>query len=90
MRLLIFIIPFLLLLSSCKEDNTIPEDLAGKKKYLSTKKAELRALQNTIDDLNKEIEKLDPPKEKAPLGVEVITLESKDVQRHINVQAALL
>jgi hypothetical protein len=62
---------------SCTE--TVPEDLKGKKQYVAKKKAEIREIQKEIDLVNKDIMKLDPPKEKQAVAVKSLSLMySKD------------
>ncbi len=77
-----------LFFGSCKQD-TIPEDLAGMKKYLSAKKQELKELEASIADVTKEIEKLEPPKEKDPIQVEAINLQPQEFKRYIEIQAQI-
>ena len=60
---------------ACKKSEGVPEDLEGMKKYVSQKKVELKQLQQEIDDLNKEILKMDPPKEKAAQQVKTVLLQ---------------
>ncbi len=77
---------------ACGNNNpdTIPEDLDGKKKYLAAKKKELKELQAQIDEVNRDILKLDPPKEKAPLKVETLLLQPKEFKRFIDVQGQVV
>jgi len=75
---------------ACKNSDEIPEDLEGKRKYLTEKKAELKKLQEKIDAVNKEITQLDPPKEKAALQVETITLQPTEFKRFIDVQGQVV
>lgn len=77
--------------SSCKKAaEAIPEDLAGKRKYVSAKKKELKELQAHIDEINKDILRLDPPKEKAALQVETLLLKPKEFNRFIEVQGQIV
>ncbi len=76
--------------NSCKKPAGIPEDLDGKRKYLVTKKKELKELQAHINEVNNEILKLDPPKEKAPVQVETLLLKAKEFNRYIDVQAQVM
>lgn len=75
---------------SCKKGDVIPDDLKGKQKYISEKKKELKELQAHIDKVNRDILKLDPPKEKAALQVETILLEPKEFNRFIEVQGQIV
>ncbi len=86
---LLLLVTVSLLLSCSGGQDTIPEDLAGMKKYLSAKKQELKELQTTIADVTKAIEKLEPPKKKDPIKVEAITLKPQEFKRYIETQAQI-
>ena len=86
--ILLLVIGCVLFLGSCKQD-TMPEDLAGMKKYLSAKKQALKELEASISEVTKEIEKLEPPKEKDPIEVEAINLQPQEFKRYIEIQAQI-
>ena len=75
---------------ACKKSEGVPEDLEGMKKYVSQKKVELKQLQQEIDDLNKEILKMDPPKEKAAQQVKTVLLQPKEFERFVDVQGQVM
>lgn len=68
----------------------VPEDLAGKKAFLSNLKSQKIDLETKITDLEKEIEKLEPNKEKPKKLVTTTLLESGDFKRYIDIQGAVL
>ncbi len=86
---LLLLISASVLLSCAGGQNSMPEDLAGMKKYLSAKKLELKELETTISVVTKEIEKLEPPKEKDPIKVEAINLQPQEFKRYIEIQAQI-
>ena len=86
---LLLLISASVLLSCAGGQNSMPEDLAGMKKYLSAKKLELKELETTISEVTKEIEKLEPPKEKDPIKVEAINLQPQEFKRYIEIQAQI-
>ena len=89
----IFIYILLASLAACspKTDNsTIPEDLEGKKQFLSAKKKELKELKTQIDKVSKQIAKLDPPKEKPAKPVATQILKSKEFKRFVEVPANIV
>jgi len=88
MKNITYIIFASLLLFSCGPKET--NDLAGKKKQLTEKKTELKALQGEIDKLREEILELDPPKEKAPVLVTIESVTPKDFVRYTDVQASVM
>jgi len=69
---------------SCKEEK---DPLVEMKDLLTNKKAELRTLQSEIDDLSKQILKLDPPKEKSAVIVKIDTMKKGTFERFIDLQA---
>jgi len=83
----------LLTIISCKpssDSDIVPDDLDGKRAYIIEKKKELKALQAKIDEVTKEVERLDPPKEKPALQVATLALEAKEFKRFIEVQAQIV
>ena len=65
MKTIQYLLPllFFTLLASCGSavsEDVVPEDLAGKKEYLKTKKAELRQLTQRVESLEKDIFAEDP------------------------------
>ncbi|TXF88325.1 efflux RND transporter periplasmic adaptor subunit [Neolewinella aurantiaca] len=86
-------LPLLLLtfLASCGSapDETVPTDLPGKKEFLKTKKAELRALTQEVEALEKEIFTADPSL--APKGALVAyeTVTTSSFEDFAEVQATV-
>jgi len=80
-----------IIFGSCQTNNqTIPEDLEGKRAFLKDKKTELRDLQKMVDELSAEIRKLDPPKENPAVEVNVLKLSSKEFKRFTKSQAMVV
>lgn len=78
---------------ACKpasDPNVIPEDLEGKRSFLTKKKKELKELQASIAQVSKEIDRLDPPKEKEALQVRTQKLEAREFKRYVDVQAQIV
>ena len=66
MKNILLLTTIILFLASCGGGEAeMPEDLAGKKKYLQTKKTELNSLKAEIASVEAAIEKLEPKKEKS-------------------------
>lgn len=88
---LIYLLPLFLLGSSCQQEptgeTTIPEDLAGKKSLLQTKKKELKELTATISQLEEQIAELDPQsvRNQGPV-VRVSPLARQDFARFVEIQ----
>ena len=79
-----------LLIAGCTapEDKTLaPDDIEGKKKFLLQKKKEYKELRSEIDKLSKELNRLDPPKEKAAVQVITQNLKGQEFKRYVDVQA---
>ncbi len=91
MKNTLFLIITILLttITACK-DASIPQDLEGKRKYLAEKKTELRALQQEVDMIAAEINELDPPKEKAAVGVISTIIKPQDFKRYIEVEGNVM
>lgn len=73
--------------AACQPQNT--DDLQGKKKALSEKKAELSLLESEIAQLTAEINKLDPPKEKKAIPVTTAQVEKSNFERYVEVQGRI-
>lgn len=73
---------------SCTE--TVPEDLKGKKQYVAKKKAEIREIQKEIDLVNKDIMKLDPPKEKQAVAVKTKVIVPDVFKRYTELEARVV
>ncbi len=86
----IIITTLIMACQSGSNGGAIPEDLEGKKKYLASKKSELKELQKTIDNLTKEIHKLDPPKEKPATQVLSMIVQPKEFKRFKEVEAQVV
>ncbi|MEM9929547.1 MAG: efflux RND transporter periplasmic adaptor subunit [Bacteroidota bacterium] len=92
MKYILFPLLLLTFLASCgpaTDATAIPEDLAGKKDYLRTKKAELRALTQEVEALEKQIFAEDPSL--APKGTEVAyeTVKTSSFENYAEVQATV-
>ncbi len=86
-QILITFIIITLVACSGGDGHTIPEDLEGKKVFLSEKQSELRELQTLIGDLEEQIAELDPVKEKDPISVHLKKIIPQEFKRFIKVQA---
>ncbi|MEM6317122.1 MAG: efflux RND transporter periplasmic adaptor subunit [Bacteroidota bacterium] len=71
------------------DPNAIPEDLAGKKEFLKNKKAELRQLNQLIDQTEKEIDALIPDDQKARTLVTTMPVPRQDFERFVEIQATV-
>lgn len=80
---------FIIVGIGCTEDG-IPEGLEEKKKYLAKKKKEVREIQTEIDLLKTQITELDPPKEKAPIPVKTMVLQTSEFKRYTEVEARVM
>lgn len=91
MKYLFSILAITLLLFSCEQQETVPEDLAGKKAYLKTKQTELRTLQKEIAKVESQIDSMDTstPKEKPRTLVTMLPVKTKNFNRYIELQAAI-
>ena len=65
------------------------DSLEDKKALLKSKKDEVRALEQEINDLKEEILVLDPPKEKDPISVESMVIKPKLFERYVDLQARI-
>ena len=83
------IITATILFGACQSVPEIPEDLEGKKKYLTTLKSDKVTLDRKIKDLQAQIEKLDPPKEKTRKLVTTTGINKENFQRYIDVQGSV-
>jgi len=88
MKNILFLSTLVLFLVGCGGEAGIPEDLEGKKKYLTEKKAALTALKTEIADIEKEIEKLEPKKESKRL-VSTAPVTTKDFNRFVELQGTV-
>ena len=86
-KALLTVFASLLFLASCSENETIPEDLAGKKAYLKTLKAEMKTLEKSIADVHSEILVLEPPKELPKTLVTTLEVTKNDFKRYVDIQA---
>lgn len=62
------------------------DTVEAKRELLAEKKDALRELQTEIDDLTKAINKLDPPKQKAAVAVESMTITPASFERYVEIQ----
>lgn len=94
MRYLSSIILLAVLVASCQPaatDSTdeIPQDLAGKKALLNTKRQELKELTDVIADLEEQIAEEDPTVRKRSKLVTTIAAEQKDFSHYVEIQGAV-
>ena len=93
MKNILYLLPplLILLLASCgpAQEDTVPQDLAGKKDYLRERKAELRDLTKQVEALEKEIYAEDPSL--APKGTDVAyeTIATASFEDYATVQATV-
>jgi len=82
---------FVLILASCGRgpEDAVPEDLAGKKEYLRTKKAELRELTKEVKSLETEIFAEDPSLAPKPTLVTYEAVSTTSFKDYANVQATV-
>ena len=80
------------LLCTCDraQEDTVPTDLAGKKEFLRTKKAELRTLTQQVEALEKEIFAADPSLAPKATLVAYETVEATDFRDYASVQATVV
>jgi RND family efflux transporter MFP subunit len=76
----------ILIISACKQEQAL-EDNLNKKEILTKKKLELKELKTSIEKLEAEIEKEEPPKvkKKTLVTLDTITLEAFD--KYVDIQA---
>jgi len=89
--ILLFLLVFLIACQPTEkqEGSPIPDDLPGKKAFLKEKKAELRALNQMIAQVEAEIENLIPEDQKIKPAVTVLPVESTDFKRYVDIQATV-
>lgn len=87
-KLIIISIAFLSIFA-CTKPDVIPEDLEGKKKYLSKQKTELLKIQAKINEVTEQIETLEPKKINTAL-VSLDTLETSEFNQYVEVQAMVV
>jgi len=63
-----------------------PDDVEGMRTQLASKKKELKSLKQEIDKLTKDLYRLDPPKEKAPVQVKTKRLAAQEFKRFVVAQ----
>lgn len=88
MKRITYLIPLAIIIS-CQnvEQATGLDEIEEKRTLLTEKKKEYKALRAEIDKLTRELNRLDPPKEKAAVQVRTEILKSKEFKRYIQVQA---
>ena len=85
----LLIITATVLFGACQSVQEIPEDLEGKMNYLTTLKSDKSSLEKKIKELQAQIEKLDPPKEKTRKLVTTSGINKENFQRYIDVQGSV-
>lgn len=89
MKKIITILTIPMLFLACGGNLENPKDLKGKKALLTKKQTALETLQREIAQLEKEILKLDPPKEKPRKLVTTLVAEQKDFNHFIEIQGSV-
>ena len=90
MKNLTLILLLTIIAISCGEKAVNMNDAAAVKAELKSKKAELKSIEAEIKSLSDKLLELEPRKEKAPLLITTQTLESKDFNRMVEVQASVV
>ena len=85
MKYLLYLITLTVVFSACggEVEAVWPEDLAGKKALLTSKKDELRTIESDIKKLESEIDNLQPNKEKARELVTLAKVEKSDFLKEL-------
>ena len=87
MKRITYLLTLAIFISCQSSDTTLdPDDIDGKRALLTEKKKEYKALRAEIDKMTRELNRLDPPKEKAAVQVKTEILKSKEFKRYIEVQ----
>lgn len=94
MRYLSSIILLALLLAGCQPTTSettdqIPEDLAGKKALLNTKRQEMKKLSDMIAQLEEQIAEEDPTVRKRTKLITTVAAEQKDFSHFVEIQGAV-
>ncbi len=90
MKNLTLILLLTIIAFSCGKKAVDMNDAAAVKAELKSKKAELKSIEAEIKSLSDKLLELEPRKEKAPLLITTQTLESKDFNRMVEVQASVV
>jgi RND family efflux transporter MFP subunit len=91
MKRLAYLLSLTVFLSCQSGDQPVdPNDIEGKRTLLAEKKKAYKALRGEIDVLTRELNRLDPPKEKAAEQVRTKILASKEFKRYIEVQGRVV
>ena len=78
-----------LAISACKPVSEFPEDLEGKKEMLSQLRSQSNNLKAKIDQLESEIEALEPVKLQLEKLVTAMNVEKNDFKRYIDIQGSV-
>jgi len=92
MERIITLLAILFLVNACAPagtENTIPEDLEGKKALLKTKRAELRDLEKMVTQLEEDIAELDPNTTPNRTLVTTQTIARRDFLHYVDVQGSV-
>lgn len=91
MKRLAYLLSLTVFLSCQSGDQPVdPNDIEGKRTLLAEKKKAYKALRGEIDVLTRELNRLDPPKEKAAEQVRTKILALKEFKRYIEVQGRVV
>jgi len=90
MKKYILILSIFIGFQACQKKQELPEDLPGKKEFLSAKKTELYELQKLIDKVTLQIEELEPKKKSTAVLVSLDTLNTIEFKQFVDVQAMVV
>ena len=84
------LLAFTLLFAACQAPvEEWPQDLAGKKELLKTKRTELKEVKKLVEQLETEIEALEPTQEKPRKLVTTAPVNRKDFERFVEIQGSV-
>ncbi|MEM1219890.1 MAG: efflux RND transporter periplasmic adaptor subunit, partial [Bacteroidota bacterium] len=89
---IITLLAILFLVNACvptETGSTIPKDLEGKKAFLKTKRTELRELEKLVNQVEAEIEELDPAVAPNRALVTTEDITRRDFQHYVDIQASV-
>lgn len=90
MRILLLTILAAVTMVACQKSDEVPTDVPGIKALIKEKKAEIANLEQEVEDLRVEINRLEPQREKDPVLVQVEKVQPTDFERYTKVQASVM